>query len=411
MKVRDKEIEDLILKEDKRQENVIELIASENYVSKDVREAQGSVLTNKYAEGYPGSRYYGGCTVVDEIENMAISRAKDLFKVSFVNVQPNSGSGANLAVYFALLRPKDKILGMRLKDGGHLTHGSSVNFSGKLFDFSFYGVTSSGYIDYDEVLKIAQDVKPKMIVCGASSYSRAIDFAKFRDIANSVNAYLFADISHIAGLVVAGLHQSPVDYADIISTTTHKTLRGPRSAILMTNKESVFNLIQKSVFPGFQGGPMIHTIASKAIAFKEASLPSFLRYQEQVLLNSKYMVDAMLKRGFKIVSNGTDNHMFVVDLSNFNITGNEAQDLLDSVNIAVSKSTIPRDSKGPNISSGIRIGTPAVTSRSMREREMEKIAEFITDSIKNRGDIKTLGRIKDSVIKLTKEFPILDYYE
>ncbi len=409
--MKDKEVEGLILKEGKRQDSVIELIASENYVSKDVMEAQGSILTNKYAEGYPGSRYYGGCSIVDEIENIAISRAKDLFKVSFVNVQPNSGSGANLAAYFALLKPKDKILGMRLKDGGHLTHGSPVNFSGKLFNFSFYGVTSSGYIDYDAILRIAQDIKPKMIVCGASAYSRAIDFAKFRDIANSVNAYLFADISHIAGLVVTGLHQSPVDYADIISTTTHKTLRGPRSAILMTNKESIFNLLQKSVFPGFGGGPMIHTIAAKAVAFREASLPSFLKYQEQVLLNSKYLVNAMLNRGFKIVSDGTDNHMFIVDLSNFNITGNEVQDLLDSVNIAVSKSTIPMDSKGPNIASGIRIGTPAITSRSMREREMEKIADFINESIRNREDIKTLGKIKDSVIKLTNEFPILDHYE
>ncbi len=409
--MRDKEIEDLIFKEGKRQDNVIELIASENYVSKDVREAQGSVLTNKYAEGYPGSRYYGGCLVVDEIENMAIRRAKELFNVSFVNVQPNSGSGANLAVYFALLKPKDRILGMSLKDGGHLTHGSKVNFSGKLFNFSSYGVNSDGYIDYDEVLKIAQDIKPKMIVCGASAYSRSIDFKKFREIANNVHAYLFADISHIAGLVATGLHQSPVDYADIISTTTHKTLRGPRSAILMTNKENIFNLIQKSVFPGFGGGPMIHTIASKAIAFNEASLSSFLKYQEQVLLNSKHLVDAMLKRGFSVVSGGTDNHMFVVDLTNFNITGSEAQDLLDSVNIAVSKSTIPKDSKGPNVASGIRIGTPSVTSRFMREREMEKIAEFILDSIKNRDNIKTLGRIKDSVIKLTKEFAIPDYYE
>ena len=401
-----------ILKEEKtRQENTIELIASENYTSKAVLDAQGSIFTNKYAEGYPNARYYGGCKYIDEIENLAIDRAKTLFNVEFVNVQPHSGSQANMATYFALLSINDKILSMNLSSGGHLTHGSKVNFSGKLFDFHHYGVNNEGFIDYDNVLEIAKKIKPKMIVCGASAYSRVVDFKKFREIADSVGAYLVADISHIAGFIATSLHPSPIDFADVITSTTHKTLRGPRGAMIFTNNKDIFSKIQKSVFPGIQGGPMEHTIAAKAVSFGEALLPSFKKYQENVLLNARYLSDALMNRGFDILSSGTDNHLFVIDLSNMHISGIDAQNLLDSVNIAVSKSTIPSDTKSPWITSGIRIGTPAMTSRGMDEKCMEKIADLIFDSIKNRDNPKILKNIKETVLKFVKNYPIPDYYE
>ncbi|MCL4392758.1 serine hydroxymethyltransferase [Patescibacteria group bacterium] len=411
MTYQDKEFLSILKEEKTRQENTIELIASENYVSKAVLDAQGSIFTNKYAEGYPNARYYGGCKYIDEIENLAINRARKLFNVEFVNVQLHSGSQANMATYFALLNVNDKILSMNLSSGGHLTHGSKVNFSGKLFDFHHYGVNNTGYIDYDNVLEIAKKIKPKMIVCGASAYSRIIDFKKFREIANFVGAYLVADISHIAGLIATNLHPSPVEYADVITSTTHKTLRGPRGAMIFTNNKDVFSKIQKSVFPGIQGGPMEHTIAAKAVSFGEVLLPSFKKYQENVLLNARYLSDAFMNRGFDILSSGTDNHLFVIDLSNMHISGVDAQNLLDSVNIAVSKSTIPNDTKSAWVTSGIRIGTPAMTSRGMNEKCMEKIADLIFESIKNRDNAKILKNIKETILKFVKNYPIPDYYE
>lgn len=373
----DPEVAEAMDKELKRQRRNIELIASENLVSPAVMAAMGSILTNKYAEGYSGKRYYGGCQCVDIAEDIAIERAKKLFGAEHVNVQPHSGAQANFAVYFALLQPGDTVLGMSLADGGHLTHGSPVNVSGKYFHFVSYGVDAkSGMIDYNNVLKIAEEHKPKMIVAGASAYPRTIDFAKLREIADKVGALLMVDMAHIAGLVAAGEHPSPVPYADIVTTTTHKTLRGPRGGMILC-KEQYGKAIDKAIFPGTQGGPLMHIIASKAVCFGEALKPEFKTYQHQIVKNAKALANALKAKGFDLVSGDTDNHLMLLDLRNMNITGKELEHRLDEVYITVNKNAIPNDPQSPFITSGIRIGTPAVTSRGMNEEDMEKIAEFI----------------------------------
>ena len=401
LEVIDKEIFDAIQSERKRQNEKIELIASENFASKAVMEAMGSVLTNKYAEGYPGRRYYGGCQNVDLAENYARDRAKKLFNAEHVNVQPHSGAQANMAVYFSVLNPGDTILGMNLAHGGHLTHGSPVNFSGKLYNIVPYGVNENGYIDYEEVERIALECKPKLIVAGASAYPRIIDFKRFREIADKVSAYLMVDMAHIAGLVAAGLHPSPVPYADFVTTTTHKTLRGPRGGMILC-KEKYAKDIDKSVFPGVQGGPLMHVIAGKAVCFKEALSPEFKEYQNQIIKNAKVLAEELMKKDFRLVSGGTDNHLILVDLTNRGVTGKEAEEILDEIGITVNKNAIPFDKQKPNITSGIRIGTPAMTTRGMKEEEMERIAEFINDAI-NGEDKETL---KEEVLKLTAKFPI-----
>ena len=400
----DPQVYEIIQKEINRQENNIELIASENFTSKAVMEAMGSPLTNKYAEGYPGKRYYGGCDIIDEVEILAIERLKTLFKAEHANVQPHSGSQANMAVYFSILNPNDTVLGMNLSHGGHLTHGSPVNFSGKLFNFVSYGVNKeTERIDYDELRKIARENKPKLIVAGASAYPRIIDFKIFREICDEIGAYLMVDMAHIAGLVAAGYHPSPVPYADFVTTTTHKTLRGPRGgAILCKNEFS--KAIDKSIFPGMQGGPLMHTIAAKAVCFKEALDDSFKEYINQVIKNSKCLASELSKLGFRVVSNGTDNHLSLIDLTNKNITGKEAEKLLDTVGITVNKNTIPFETKSPFITSGIRIGTAAVTTRGFKENEMRKIAELIDYVIENRD--KNLTDIKKSVNNICNNFPI-----
>lgn len=401
LEVVDKEIFDAIQKEHKRQNEKIELIASENFASKAVMEAMGSVFTNKYAEGYPGKRYYGGCQNVDIAENLARYRAKEIFGAEHVNVQPHSGAQANMSVYFTVLNPGDTILGMNLSHGGHLTHGSPVNFSGKMYNIVPYGVNEEGYIDYDEVEKIALECKPKIIVAGASAYPRIIDFKRFREIADKVSAYLMVDMAHIAGLVAAGLHPNPVPYADFVTTTTHKTLRGPRGGMILC-KEKYAKDLDKSVFPGVQGGPLMHVIAGKAVCFKEALTPEFKEYQSQIIKNAKVLADELMSRGFKLVSGGTDNHLMLVDLTNKNVTGKEAEAMLDEVGITVNKNTIPFDKQKPNIASGIRIGTPAMTTRGMKEEEMKKIAELIDRTISGEDKEK----IKEDVLKLTSKFPI-----
>ena len=401
LEVVDKEIFDAIQSERKRQNEKIELIASENFASKAVMEATGSVFTNKYAEGYPERRYYGGCQNVDLAENYARDRAKKLFNAEYVNVQPHSGAQANMAVYFSVLNPGDTILGMNLAHGGHLTHGSPVNFSGKLYNIVPYGVNENGYIDYDEVERIALECKPKLIVAGASAYPRIIDFKRFREISDKVSAYLMVDMAHIAGLVAAGLHPSPVPYADFVTTTTHKTLRGPRGGMILC-KEKYAKDIDKSVFPGVQGGPLMHVIAGKAVCFKEALSPEFKEYQNQIIKNAKVLAEELMKKDFKLVSGGTDNHLILVDLTNKSITGKEAEEMLDEVGITVNKNAIPFDKQKPNITSGIRIGTPAMTTRGMKEEEMERIAEFINDAI-NGKDKEVLRK---EVLKLTAKFPI-----
>lgn len=401
LEVVDKEIFDAIQKEHKRQNEKIELIASENFASKAVMEAMGSVFTNKYAEGYPGKRYYGGCQNVDIAENLARDRAKEIFGAEHVNVQPHSGAQANMSVYFTVLNPGDTILGMNLSHGGHLTHGSPVNFSGKMYNIVPYGVNEEGYIDYDEVEKIALECKPKIIVAGASAYPRIIDFKHFREIADKVSAYLMVDMAHIAGLVAAGLHPNPVPYADFVTTTTHKTLRGPRGGMILC-KEKYAKDLDKSVFPGVQGGPLMHVIAGKAVCFKEALTPEFKEYQNQIIKNAKVLADELMRRGFKLVSGGTDNHLMLVDLTNKNVTGKEAEAMLDEVGITVNKNTIPFDKQKPNIASGIRIGTPAMTTRGMKEEEMKKIAELIDRTISGEDKEK----IKEDVLKLTSKFPI-----
>ena len=393
-----------IKKEEVRQHDGLELIASENYVSQAVLEAMGSCFTNKYAEGYPKKRYYGGCENIDVVEQLAIDRLKKIYGCEHANVQPHSGANANLAVYYAMLKPHDTILGMNLSDGGHLTHGSKANISGKYFNSVLYGVDkNTGEINYEEVRKIAKECKPKMIVAGASAYPRVIDFKKFREIADEVGAYLMVDMAHIAGLVAAGVHPSPVPYADFVTSTTHKTLRGPRGGIILCKAEFK-DKIDKAVFPGTQGGPLEHVIAGKAVCFKEALSPSFKKYQEQVVKNAKVLADELLKRGIKLVSNGTDNHLMLLDLSDRDITGLELETLLQKAHITTNKNTVPNEKRNPFIASGLRIGTPAVTSRGMKEKEMVKIAGFIADIINNKQ--RAVKRVKEQVLSLCSKFGI-----
>ena len=406
LEVVDKEIFDAIQKEHKRQNEKIELIASENFASKAVMEAMGSVFTNKYAEGYPGKRYYGGCQNVDVAENLARDRAKEIFGAEHANVQPHSGAQANMSVYFTVLNPGDTILGMNLSHGGHLTHGSPVNFSGKMYNIVPYGVNENGYIDYDEVEKIALECKPKIIVAGASAYPRTIDFKRFREIADKVSAYLMVDMAHIAGLVAAGLHPSPVPYADFVTTTTHKTLRGPRGGMILC-KEKYAKDLDKSVFPGVQGGPLMHVIAAKAVAFKEALSDEFREYQAQIIKNSKALCEALMNLGYKIVSNGTDNHLYIVNVKkSLGITGKEAEKVLDKVGITCNKNTVPYDTEKPMVTSGIRLGTPAVTTRGFKEKEMELVANLIDRALKNKDNEGVLEEIHQEVYELTSKFPI-----
>ncbi len=391
-----------------RQEDHIELIASENYASPRVLEAQGSVLTNKYAEGYPGKRYYGGCEYVDIVEQLAIDRAKLLFNADYANVQPHSGSQANAAVYFALLKPGDTILGMSLAHGGHLTHGAKVNLSGKIFNAVQYGVDiETGRIDYDQVEVLALEHKPKMVVAGFSAYSRVVDWQRFRAIADKIGAYLFVDMAHVAGLVAAGVYPSPVQIADVTTTTTHKTLRGPRGGIILAkHNPEIEKKLSSLVFPGTQGGPLMHVIAAKAVAFKEALLPEFKIYQQQVVTNSRAMVDVMLKRGFTILSGGTDNHLFLVSLINKGITGKDADAVLSTVNMTINKNSVPNDPQSPFVTSGIRIGTPAVTTRGFKEPEVRVLAEWICDVLDNPRDEQVLMRVKQQVLEICKRFPV-----
>lgn len=404
LKNTDEAVYGIIKEEWERQKNGIELIASENFTSRSVMEAMGSFLTNKYAEGYPGKRYYGGCYIVDKAENLARDRMKELFNAEHVNVQPHSGSQANMAVYMSVLKPGDTVLGMSLNHGGHLTHGSKVSFSGKLYNFVSYGLNSdTETIDYDEMRKLALTHKPKMIVSGASAYPRKIDFKKIREICDEVGAYMMVDIAHIAGLVAAGRHESPVPYADFVTTTTHKTLRGPRGGAIMC-KEKYGAVLDKTIFPGIQGGPLMHIIAAKAVCFGEALKDEYKEYIDQVIKNAKVLGDELVKYGFRLVSGGTDNHLLLVDLTNKNITGKDLEELLDKVNITVNKNAIPFDKLKPSITSGIRVGTPAVTTRGFKEEEMKKIAYFINDVVENKeGD---LSDIKKQVIELCDNFPL-----
>ncbi|MEK7238539.1 MAG: serine hydroxymethyltransferase [Nitrospirota bacterium] len=407
----DPEIYEAIVKEIERERNRIVLIASENYASREVLEAQGSVFTNKYAEGYPEKRYYGGCEYADIVESLAIKRARELFGAEHVNVQPHSGTQANMAVYFSFLKPGDKILGMSLSHGGHLSHGASVNFSGIFYKTFFYGVDkNTGLIDYDEVRKLAKKHKPKMILAGASAYSRIIDFKALSDIAREVKAYLLADIAHIAGLIAAGLHPSPVPYADFVTATTHKTLKGPRGGIILCKAEYA-KAIDKMVFPGIQGGPLVHIIAAKAVALKEAASKKFKDYQIQVVKNAKEMADALMNKGFKIISDGTDIHLMLVDLSNKSITGKEAEKILDLAGITLNKNSIPYDDKPPVVTSGIRVGTPMVTARKMKEPEMVIIANLISQVINNLNESTVIERVMGKVKGLCKKFPIYDDIE
>lgn len=399
-------IKKLIEQEKIRQQETIEMIASENICSKEIREACGSVLTNKYAEGYPGKRYYSGCEVVDEIETIAIEKAKELFKCKYANVQPHSGSSANIIAYFSLLEPGDKILGMSLDSGGHLTHGFKLNFSGRIFESHSYGTDENGYLDYDAILKLAKVIKPKMIVCGASAYPRKIDFKRFREIADEVNAYLMADMAHIAGLVAVGLHESPLPYADIVTSTTHKTLRGPRGGLILTDKEDVGEKINKNTFPGFQGGPLEHIIAGKAICFEEALKPEFRTYQEQVLKNSKVLSEELQKYDFRLVTGGTDNHLVLVDLRNKNISGKKAQNVLEEINISVNKNGIPNDPQKPFITSGVRIGTPAITTRGFKEEEIRIVSDFINQAISDPDNQELKSNLKLKVIEMLKDYPV-----
>ena len=402
----DPEIYKAIQKELGRQENNIELIASENFASNAVLEAQGSVLTNKYAEGYPAKRWYGGCEYVDEAERLAVERAKKLFGAEHANVQPHSGTQANMAVYFAMLKPGDTVLAMDLACGGHLSHGHVHNFSGRFFNVVPYGVSKKDEkLDYDEISTLAKKHKPKMILAGACAYSRIIDFKRFREIADSVGAYLFVDMAHIAGLIVAGLHPSPMAYAEVVSTTTHKTLRGPRGGMILCRKEFA-KKIDAEIFPGIQGGPLMHVIAAKAVAFKEATSPAFKEYQAQIIKNSKVLADSLKNAGFRVVSGGTDNHLSLIDLNPKAITGKEAADILDSVHITVNKNLIPFDKKSPRLTSGIRLGTPAVTTRGMKGSEMQEIGEIINIALSKKGDDSALKKCSDRVHNLVKKFPL-----
>lgn len=405
IKKADNEIAQLISAELERQSSHIELIASENWVSKAVMAAMGSPLTNKYAEGYPGRRYYGGCQCVDEVENLAIERAKKLFGCEFVNVQPHSGAQANLAAFFALLKPGDKILGMNLDHGGHLTHGSPVNISGTYFETSFYGVEEDGFIDYDKVRRTALQERPRLIVAGASAYARIIDFKRFREIADEAGAYLMVDMAHIAGLVAAGLHPSPVPYADVITTTTHKTLRGPRGGMILCSQESAerFNF-NKAVFPGTQGGPLEHVIAAKAVCLKEALSPEFKEYQQQVVKNARALCSGLLARGAQIVSGGTDNHLMLLDLRREEVSGKELEKRLDEANITCNKNTVPNDPRSPFVTSGVRLGTPAVTTRGMTEKDMETIAEGIVLAMRSEDNT---DKVREMVRGLTDRYPLL----
>lgn len=400
----DKRIEQALEKEKLRQQQNIELIASENYVSEDVLKLQGSIFTNKYAEGYPGKRYYGGCVNVDTIENLAIEYVTKLFDCQFANVQPHSGSSANMAVYKALLNPGDKVMGMNLSQGGHLTHGHPINFSGLEYQIISYNVDKeTETIDYEELEKIALEEKPKMIIAGASAYSRIIDFKRFREIADKIDAYLMVDMAHIAGLVATGLHPSPFPYAHVVTSTTHKTLRGPRGGIILTNDEEIINKINKIIFPGIQGGPLMHVIAAKAQCFYEALQPSFKEYQEQVLKNIQALSKTLQEGGLRIVSNGTDNHLILVDVKPLQMTGKEAEALLDEIHITVNKNTIPYDTESPFKTSGIRLGSPAMTTRGMKEKEFEKIGKIIINALKGLESKETL---QEQVIQLTSEFPL-----
>ena len=403
----DVEVYNAILEEEKRQEEGIELIASENFVSKAVMEAAGSVFTNKYAEGYPERRYYGGCVNADTVEQLAIDRLKKIFGAKFANVQPHSGSQANMGVYVSLLEAGDKILGMGLSSGGHLTHGYKVNFSGKNYIGIEYGLNpETELLDYDEVRRLAVQEKPKIIVAGASAYSRIIDFKKFREISDEVGAYLMVDMAHIAGLVAAGEHPNPMEYADIVTSTTHKTMRGPRGGIILTNNEEIAKKIDKAIFPGIQGGPLMHIIAAKAVAFKEALSPEFKEYQKQVVKNAKAMADALVKGGLRIVSGGTDNHLMLVDLRPKGVTGKLAEESLEKAGITCNKNAIPNDPEKPFITSGVRLGTPAITARGMKEDESVKIAEMIIKVLENVNDDEKIAEVRNEVLKLTEKFPL-----
>ena len=403
LKKQDEEIYEQIKNEEQRQKHNIELIASENFVSEAVLEAVGSILTNKYAEGYPNARYYGGCEYIDQIEELARNRAKELFGAEHANVQPHSGSQANMAVYMTVLQPGDTVLGMDLSNGGHLTHGSKVNFSGKLYNFIAYGVKEDGYIDYEDVEKKAIEYKPKLILAGASAYPRKIDFKKFREIADKIGAYFMVDMAHIAGLVCAGEHESPVPYADFVTSTTHKTLRGPRSGLILC-KEQYAKALDKTIFPGIQGGPLEHVIAGKAVCFKEAMQPEFKQYAHQVVLNARKLAEELVKRDFNLVSGGTDNHLMLIDLRSKGLTGKEATLLLDEVNITVNKNAVPNDPEKPMVTSGIRIGTPAVTTRGLKEEDMVKLAEAIDLTLQKTEEGKT--KAKQIVEQLTAKYII-----
>jgi glycine hydroxymethyltransferase len=406
LKAVDPEIYAAILSEQDRERRKILLIASENYASRAVMEAQGSIFTNKYAEGYPGRRYYGGCEFADNVEKLAIDRAKELFGADHVNVQPHSGSQANMAVYFSVLRPGDTILGMNLKHGGHLSHGALVNFTGMIYKSISYGVVrETGQIDMDEVRKLASEHNPKIIVVGASAYSRELDFKAFSEVAKESGAYLMADIAHIAGLIAAGLHPSPVPYADFVTSTTHKTLRGPRGGIIMCKAE-LAKAVDKMIFPGIQGGPLMQVIAAKAVAFKEALSPEFVDYQKRVVANAKRLASALISKGFNIISGGTDNHLMLVDLGNMNVTGKDAEEALDKIGVTVNKNGIPYDQKPATITGGIRLGTPCVTTRGMGEPEMEEIADIIASVIRNIDNSSILESASEKVRALCDRFPI-----
>ena len=403
----DKRIKEALELEYDRQKNNIELIASENYASKAVMELQGSIFTNKYAEGYPNKRYYGGCINVDKVESLAQEYLTKIFGCKYSNVQSHSGSSANMAVYRALLESGDTVLGMDLSNGGHLTHGHPMNFSGIDYNIVSYKVDDNGFIDYDNILKLAKEHKPKMIIAGASAYSRIIDFKKFKEIASEVGAYLMVDMAHIAGLVAAGLHPSPVPYADVVTSTTHKTLRGPRGGIILTNNEDIINKVNKVVFPGIQGGPLMHVIAAKAQCFYEALKPEFIDYQKQVILNMKAMSDYFKEKNIKVISDGTDNHLILLDIkSSFNMTGKQAEGILDQVNITVNKNTIPNETESPFKTSGIRIGSAAMTTRGFKEQEFIEVAKYIIEALNNSEDEQILANVRTNVLELTSKFPL-----
>lgn len=407
LKTLDPEIFSIIEKERRRQEDGLELIASENYTSPAVMQAQGSILTNKYAEGLPNKRYYGGCEFVDQGEILAIERLTKLFGAKFANVQPHSGSQANMGAYFATLSVGDTVLGMNLSEGGHLTHGSPVNFSGKLFKFVSYGLhETTERIDYDAVLKMAKEHRPKMIVAGASAYPRSIDFKKFREIADAVGAILMVDMAHIAGLVAAGVHESPIPHAHIVTSTTHKTLRGPRGGIILTNDEELFKKLNSNIFPGIQGGPLEHVIAAKAVAFHEALLPEFKTYQQQVVKNAQVLADNLMNKGIKLVTDGTDNHLLLLKTDSVGLSGKEAEHALEVAGITCNKNMVPKDSRSPFVTSGVRLGTPAITTRGLKENHMEMLATWIFEALKHHNNESTLTKIKNDVLTLCKEFPV-----